>query len=296
MIDSNTKFTATILTVSILAACGGGNSGTTSSQNTTTGTTGTTEKSYNSFVKSGSTFEVTGFEVNTDYEDGTTKLIEVNETGVANVQAKTITFTNEYGDISFITIGATGTDTINGNKVTYFAANDKYEYVNGLSIAYEASTQSGLIAYGVETKTADLPTTGSATYTGDAEAYVVFNKDPGNDYHSLENGKSNVAVDFGKGTVDATLNGFTVSGVNPENHNYEIELTDMKIEGNGFGGGEFVITDNGTDLDLGQNPTGKSWGHFYGYDNDKNIPDEVGGIFAVSAANGTSVQAGFIAD
>ena len=88
MIDSNTKFTATILTVSILAACGGGNSGTTSSQNTTTGTTGTTEKSYNSFVKSDSTFEVTGFEVNTDYEDGTTKLIEVNETGVANVQAK----------------------------------------------------------------------------------------------------------------------------------------------------------------------------------------------------------------
>lgn len=153
-----------------------------------------------------------------------------------------------------------------------------------------------LSAYGFETKTADLSTTGSATYAGDAEAYVVFNKDPVNNYHSLENGKSKVAVDFGEGIVNATLNGFTVSGVNPANHNYEIELTDMKIQGNGFGGGEFVITDNGSDLDLGQNPTGTSWGHFYGYDNDKNTPDEVGGIFAVSGANGTSVQAGFVAD
>ena len=92
MIHSHTKFTATILTASILAACGGGNSGTTSSPNATTGTTG---KSYNSFVKSDSTFEVKAFQVITDYENGTTTLDEVNEAGVANMEAKTITFTNE---------------------------------------------------------------------------------------------------------------------------------------------------------------------------------------------------------
>ena len=290
MIHSHTKFTATILTASILAACGGGNSGTTSSPNTTTGTTG---KSYNSFVKSDSTFEVKAFQVITDYENGTTTVDEVNEAAVANMEAKTITFTYE-GDTVILGVGATGTDTINGFSVTYFPTNDKYEYVNGLSY-FHRDRGSILSAYGVETKTADLPTTGSATYAGDAEAYVVFNKDPAN-YHSSESGKSKVAVDFGEGIVNATLNGFTVSGVNPANHNYEIELTDMKIQGNGFGGGEFVITDNGSDLDLGQNPKGESWGHFYGYDNDKNIPDEVGGIFAVSGANGTSVQAGFIAD
>jgi len=289
MIHSHTKFTATILTASILAACGGGNSGTTSSPNATTGTTG---KSYNSFVKSDSTFEVKAFQVITDYENGTTTLDEVNESGVANMEAKTITFTNE-GDTVILGVGATGTDTINGFSVTYFPTNDKYEYVNGLSY-FHPDRGSILSAYGVETKTADLPTKARATYAGDAKAYVVFNKDPAN-YHSLESGKSKVAVDFGEGIVNATLNGFTVSGVNPANHNYEIELTDMKIQGNGFGGGEFVITDNGTDLDLGQNPTEVSWGHFYGYDNDKNIPDEVGGIFAVSGANGTSVQAGFIA-
>lgn len=291
MIHSHTKFTATILTASILAACGGGNGGTTSSPNATTGTTG---KSYNSFVKSDSTFEVTSFAVNTRYEDGTTTLDDGPQPGVANMEAKTITFTNEDGKLFVVTIGATGEDTINGNVISYFPTNDNYEYVNGLSY-FDPDFGSFLSAYGVETKTADLPTKARATYAGDAKAYVVFNKDPAN-YHSLESGKSKVAVDFGEGIVNATLNGFTVSGVNPANHNYEIELTDMKIQGNGFGGGEFVITDNGSDLDLGQNPKGESWGHFYGYDNDKNIPDEVGGIFAVSGANGTSVQAGFIAD
>lgn len=124
MIHLHTKFTATILTSSILAACGGGNSGTTSSPNTTTATTGTTGKSYNSFVKSDATFEVKAFQVITDYENGTTTLDEGNESGVANIEAKTITFTNE-GDTVILGVGATGTDTINGLSVTYFPRNDK---------------------------------------------------------------------------------------------------------------------------------------------------------------------------
>ncbi|MEJ2001819.1 MAG: hypothetical protein P8X77_10565, partial [Maritimibacter sp.] len=75
-----------------------------------------------------------------------------------------------------------------------------------------------------------------------------------------------------------------------------IEITDMVISGNTFGGGTIGSYLNGNYVDvLGANVTGVMSGNFYGYDSQIGAPDEIGGTLAVWGDDG-QINADFIAD
>ena len=86
-----------------------------------------------------------------------------------------------------------------------------YQYV----IPYELSYSVGGVSYstegvaGIITAPTDMPSAGSARYTG--EAYM--NMSPAalvGTYYDFENGTSTVAVDFAAGTANVTLGSFTI--------------------------------------------------------------------------------------
>lgn len=173
-----------------------------------------------------------------------------------------------------------------------------YEYVT----VYEQTYVSGGVTFdtngifGVVTRPADIPTTGSATYTGEAAAQLVTSTEG----FDLSNGTSTVTADFGSGTVDVTMTGFTATNLATGNAGPApidtITATGMQIAGNRFSGGTVSTTNGGaTASPTGPNTTAVAQGAFFGYDTANSTPDEVGGIFLMQGDNGI-ITGGFIAD
>ena len=152
-----------------------------------------------------------------------------------------------------------------------------YEYVataNLESLSGKHFTYLGTV--GIVTSSNDVPTQGTASYSGEANVLVYDFLAPSANQFSTYDVDAAVNADFAAGTVDTLLTG----GDNP--YVNEITVSGMTISGNSFSGGTFQTSFDGVVYNFtGNDTTLASEGHFYGYDITNQIPDEVGGtIFA----------------
>ena len=148
---------------------------------------------------------------------------------------------------------------------------------------------------GVATPVADMPLSGSATFTGGAAGFVITAASG----FDLINGKSLVTVDFTGKSVTAALSDFTdvsqVSGNGLSAPIAAIIWRDAQINGSGFGGGTLETRNGfGDAIDLtGPNTTLQAQGQFFGV--DAAAPAEVGGLVFSEGDTG-KVFGSFIAD
>jgi hypothetical protein len=125
---------------------------------------------------------------------------------------------------------------------------------------------TGVGFIGMASDSGDLPTGGSATFTGEA---VGTSSATGN----WTGNSAVVTANFGSGTVDVTTSN-TANGI-VENMN----LTGMAITGNELSGGTLNVTHNGAAVDATSFGL-RTGGQFYGYDAATSGPDEVGVLFS----------------
>lgn len=150
---------------------------------------------------------------------------------------------------------------------------------------------------GFATPLADMPLSGSATFTGGAAGFVITAASG----FDLTNGQSLVSVDFGTGGVTTELSGFTdvsqVSGNILSAPLAEIIWRNAQINGAGFSGGTLETLDGfGDAIDLtGPNTTLQAEGQFFGVNDSVTGPSEVGGLIFAEGENG-KVYGSFIAD
>ncbi len=172
-----------------------------------------------------------------------------------------------------------------------------YQYAQSFYLFYTSGgTVDSAVAGvgGVVTHPSHVPTSGNGTYVGVAMGAI------GKDGRVIEltNGYSTVEVDFGAGTADVMLTGFTPEfdiGSKISSPLDTIAVNGMNISGNAFSGGTFITTKDGTVVNItGANTDTFAGGNFYGIDNN-GIPDEVGGII-LSTGDAGSVSGMFIAD
>lgn len=222
-------------------------------------------------------------------------------TGVLDLQTVSGTTTHDTGATTVTdgTYTLTDPDGLDENGVltdgeveleTVAAVLETYEYVTVYALEYTSggTPYSSTGVGGVITSASDVPTTGSATYTGAAGASVVT---PGQNL-VLEDGTSRVSADFAAGEVDVTLD-YSNNLAAPIDM---IEVTDMAISGNGFSGGTVAVTNGGTAVTFtGANTETAAQGAFFGFDAAISAPDEVGGIVYQRGDTG-AVLGNFVAD
>lgn len=186
----------------------------------------------------------------------------------------------------------------NGSTVTIKPI-DGYEYVASYDQTYthngRSYDNSGVI--GIITESNDMQSGGTATYRGLATASVqgnITNSNPIN----MKDGESFVQADFGAGKVDVTMSNFqTVVELQSDNSETpttspidRIQITGMDISGNRFSGGTTELQSHGNRVAFasvtGTDTTVQSEGAFYGYNNDRKAPDEVGGGVYAQGSDG----------
>ncbi len=235
-----------------------------------------------------------------------------------NTTANTVIVNNLSGSADYVTGSVTvddGTysltdsngvnDIINNSKITDGTSTitedpgtSTYDYVTYFRQTYSSGGNNYSVVgqVGIVTATNDVPTSGSASYSGEAWGRYVPS---GGSLVKLNSGTSSVQANFSAGTVDATLSNFTAydGSNNPTTSLIDtIKLTGMQISGNTFGGGAIQTSNGGSTVDLvGANASGYLGGNFYGYDTTNNIPDEIGASMVQSGDSGF-ITADFIAD
>lgn len=213
----------------------------------------------------------------TTLSDGQYTLLDSNGTGTGN------TLTD--GSAIFVLVD----DSLHGGD---------YEYVT----YYEGAYISGGDVYdtqgtaGVVTDARDVPSGGTATYTGGARGTL----NDGFALTRLVDGRSVVNADFGAGVVDVEIDGFSgediATGRSRPIFLDRIVIEDMAISGNQFSGGRASGTFIGTPSpDIGTVVRTEAEGNFFGFDQGIGAPDEVGGVFDIGGTSG-AVTGTFLAD
>ena len=167
-----------------------------------------------------------------------------HNTGNTTITDGTYSLTDEDG---FSSNGSTltltdGTSTITSDTESLSGT---YDYLMPYSQAYPSTSGVGSVGVGgiigVTTSVNDVPTTGSATYTGDAEGIYTTLISPDAVASEAFVGTSTVSVDFADGTVDATMTDLLVNVVEPTTNVVTttptalvdtISVTGMNIDGN----------------------------------------------------------------
>ncbi len=202
-----------------------------------------------------------------------------------------------------------GGEFVDGEKVLILGRTDNtfeaviaegFDFVTVFDLEDDTvGSESGTVGViGIGTNLADMPTQGSVTYLGRTNV-VMSNINGGSNFAVLSDGDSVVEVDFLNSMVDVEIinNGpFTTSG-DLMGQPMDILLVEgMVIDGNAFSGGEITMFLNGEVINpVGLNADEAANGHFFGFDDANQIPDEVGGT--IISADGTSaVVATFVAD
>ena len=149
--------------------------------------------------------------------------------------------------------------------------------------------------FGIATAAADMPLSGTATYSGPVAAILV----PTGGGEVEQSGTTLATVDFG-GTLDLrmTFDDTAVDGVGTPVAPAldEIAIRRMGIAGNSFSGGTITVDfDDGAGDPVGTVRSQRAEGRFFGYDAARRIPDEIGGVVIVEGA-GATIAAGFVAD
>lgn len=150
--------------------------------------------------------------------------------------------------------------------------------------------------FGTVTNVADMPGTGSATFTGEASAQIATAAAG----VSLTGGTSTVRADFANAVVDVSLVGFTasdpVTGAGTASPIDRIAVTGMRINGARYSGGLVATTLGGAAVNLtGAGTTTAAQGAFFGLDSSRPGPDETAGVILVTGESGV-VSGAFIAD
>jgi hypothetical protein len=188
-----------------------------------------------------------------------------------------------------------GVSTLFSTPAQGFTGN--YDYARVYTHAYFVNSVPFLSTgiYGVVTRSEDMPTAGSATLNGEAQA-SYFNSATNFD---LSNGTSKVETNFTDGTVDVTTDQFEITnrdtGVSANVGFNGIKITGMKIFGNQFSGGTITTEQNGRDVEIITDRAQESaLGRFFGLTNSGQ-PDEAGGIGYLRGDDG-SLTTIFLAD
>ena len=269
---------------------GGTDGGGTDGGGTDGGTDTTTYETLSSTAEATST--LTGLALRVNGNDGTVEIVEVTGSLTHNTSAVTVS-----------------DDLVMDETISFASAADSgfsgdYDYVapyqlnyTSAGVEYESAGFAGIV-----TRVEDVPTTGTASYAGEAEAEIFTLDVDGfvDDEFELAGGDSAVEADFAAATVDVTMNGFTAmagdSNTNTAAPIDTIQITGMAIDENGFSGGTLTTSLSGTNVDItGDNTTTSALGNFFGYDSTESIPDEVAGVLYGEGDRGV-IAAGFIAD
>lgn len=172
-----------------------------------------------------------------------------------------------------------------------------YEYARVYNQGYlDGTTPYSVVGvYGIVTSATDMPSSGSASYTGEAEGSYT----DGTTNYDLDNGTSSVEANFATGFVDVTMEGFDVverdTGTAADVGFNGVNITGMSTSGNQFTGGTITTRSDGTLVQIiGTQTQETAIGRFFGLDSSNN-PDEVGGIGYLAGSDG-SVSTIFLAD
>jgi len=191
--------------------------------------------------------------------------------------------------------GATGSRT----DVSGASFAGSYDYVVPFLLRHKTTGRDHLTlgVAGLITASSDMPSGGSAVYTGESWAYGGA---AGSEY-GYGSGTSTVSVNFGAGTANVVMGGFSVhqSGTAVTAADApldQIKGTGLVISGAHFTGGNWVTLKNGAVVNVvGAGAVTTSNGTFFGYDSSISGPDEVAGV--VTSVSSTGFLSGvYIAD
>lgn len=149
--------------------------------------------------------------------------------------------------------------------------------------------------YGIVTRTGDMPSSGSATYRGEADGSYT----DGTTTYDLDGGTSSVTANFSSRAVTVRMEGFNAvnrsSGAAANVGFDAVQISNMTISGNSYTGGTINTQSGSSNVSvvgtrLQQNATGR----FFGLTSSAT-PDETGGIGFLRGTNG-AVTAVFLAD
>ncbi|MEE9454245.1 MAG: transferrin-binding protein-like solute binding protein [Paracoccaceae bacterium] len=188
-------------------------------------------------------------------------------------------------------VDASGNLTDGNAEIKFGSVPGTYSYTQTYVLLYESGGGEYAVVGvdGIITHPAHVPSTGSGTYIGGAVGSI----NSGTTIIDLTNGTSTVGVDFGAGTVDVTLTGFTPvhdSGPVIPVPIDTISVTGMNISGNSFSGGTLSTLNGGTTVDItGANRVDLAEGRFFGYDTATLQPVEVGGVIMTAGDSGAVV-------
>lgn len=183
-------------------------------------------------------------------------------------------FTGSGGyDSSNIMLGDIGRLTLLPTNNTYDTATMYSGGIGNTSTGTFYSILQG--TYGIEAPASAITSTGTAVYNGDAIGRVYSESlTPPNTL--LTDGVSLLAVDFGSGTADLTMDQFSYGTT--FNEFDEVRVNGMSISGNRLNGGNAILLKNGAVVDaMGANTEASATAAFYGTVDGTGVPDEVGG-------------------
>lgn len=172
-----------------------------------------------------------------------------------------------------------------------------YDYVLPYALSYvvNGNTYNAFGVAGIITSAADMPTTGVATYAGDASAqFISTATTPVSDNIYYSNGQSYLEVDFATGTANILLGNFVTIGtgggwsLTPATAPFdELFGFELAIDGAHITGGNWVTLSDGVVVSVvGATPVTTSNGTFFGYDSSISAPDEVGGVVSIVGLTG----------
>jgi len=204
-----------------------------------------------------------------------------HDTGATQVADGTYTLLDPNGFDANDTL-TDGTSTLRVDDEDFTGT---YDFARPYSQTNAGGDVLGIV--GLATASRDLPSSVTATFTGEAVGVYATNAQ-GID---LTDGTSHIVANFGTDEVTVTLSDFTMidqmSGATIAGPLDEIRITDMTISGNGFQDGFASIRLNGVIVDvLGDNVQRSASGSFFGIGADGSQPAEVGGAVRLQGDDG----------
>ena len=180
-----------------------------------------------------------------------------------------------------------GITTVSANTELFGGS---YNFADGFNILNTANG-SGPMIVGVSSYFSSIPSTGSATFTGDAFIQGATLGDGGESINST--GVSTIIANFGANpNVSATINNIDSPSFD------EIIISNIPIVGDGisFSGGTLQIFNDGveaTNAVLGSSQSFDNQGNFFGGNSTGTEPAEAGGVFVMSGSD-ANISGGYI--
>jgi len=280
------KLLSTISVIALLTACGGGG-GTSvdeAPKENAGGTDGGTQQE--------ARYQTLLSDANKTSTLGGSSMVFARDAGIFATKSVTGTLTHDTGAIKaddgiyLFQSASQSNDGVyfydgNGAQLEIGNPNGTYEYMGQFYQEYtvDGTAYSNNIVAGIITTIEDIPTSGMATYSGEAHINGQRDVTDSNTKFDMLNGSSTVSVDFGAAhpSVDVEMTKFTDNeGTSPFT---TVKITGMTLNGNTYSGGTIKTYNSGTEVNMtGQNVTGGAQGAFFGYDEANSRPDETGGV------------------